>query len=108
MTPAWCRRPLQRPVSSAVSCSRFISGLEAVVEDAVSWLHTRDNTGDLLGCLYKVFMEVTGAVTLDHRSALSMVFWLYSFTPPCSGLTVCTTAWTRTASPGSCSRRPRR
>ena len=73
MTPAWCRRPLQRPVSSAVSCSRFISGLEAVVEDAVRWLHTRDNTGDLLGCLYKVFMEVTGAVTLDHRSALSML-----------------------------------
>ena len=75
VTPAWCRRPLQRPVSSAVSCSRFISGLEAVVEDAVRWLHTRDNSGDLLGCLYKVFMEVTGAVTLDHRSAPSMVFW---------------------------------
>ena len=55
-----------------MSCSRFISGLEAVVEDAVGWLHCRDNTGDLLGCLYKVFMEVTGAVTLDHRSAPSM------------------------------------
>ena len=45
------------------------------MQDAVRWLHTRDNTGDLLGCLYKVFMEVTGAVTLDHRSALSMVHW---------------------------------
>ena len=45
------------------------------MEDAVRWLHCRDNTGDLLGCLYKVFMEVTGAVTLDHRSALSMLCW---------------------------------
>ena len=42
------------------------------MEDAVRWLHCRDNSGDLLGCLYKVFMEVTGAVTLDHRSAPSM------------------------------------
>ena len=108
MTPAWRRRPLQRPVSSAVSCSRFISGLEAVVEDAVRWLHCRDNTGDLLGCLYKVFMEVTGAVTLDHRSAPSMLLLGSLLPPPCSGLTACTTPWTRTASPGSCSRRPRR
>ena len=66
-----CRRPLQKPVTSAVSASRFVPALDEVMEDVVTFLHTNletINSEDFLSSLLKIFMEVTGVITLDHRS----------------------------------------
>ena len=65
-------------MSSAVSASQFVAALDEVMEDMVTFLHTNletISTEDFLPNLYKIFMEVTGVITLDHRShnALSIV-----------------------------------
>ena len=58
-------------MTSAVSASRFVPALDEVMEDVVTFLHSNletINKEDFLPSLLKIFMEVTGVITLDHRS----------------------------------------
>ena len=57
-------------MTSAVSASQFVPGLDEVMEDAVTFIYNNletINTEDFLPSLLKIFMEVTGMITLDHR-----------------------------------------
>ena len=57
-------------MTSAVSASQFVPGLDEVMEDVMTFLHNNletINSEDFLPSLHKIFMEVTGMITLDHR-----------------------------------------
>ena len=69
---AWAtiRKQLQKPISSAVSARQFVPALDEVMQDTISFIESSIETlncSDLMPQLFKIFMEVTGAVTLDHR-----------------------------------------
>ena len=85
-----------------MSASQFVPGLDEVMEDAMAFLHNNletVNSEDFLPSLLKIFMEVTGILTLDHRSH-DMIL-LDIFTPSLKGLTVSTRIWTKKALLGS-------
>lgn len=69
-------------MTSAVSASRFVPALDEVMEDVVTFLHSNletINKEDFLPSLLKIFMEVTGVITLDHRSDMFLFLSLDIF-----------------------------
>ena len=70
--PEWekIRKPLQKPIASAVAAATFIPSIDDVMRDVLTYVHeNRQNFrhNDFLKELGKIFLEVTGVVTLDHR-----------------------------------------
>ena len=64
------RKPLQKPVSSAVSARQFVPDLDEVMQDVITYIHNHVddiNNVDFLPHIYKIFTEVTGVITLDYR-----------------------------------------
>ena len=64
------RKPLQKPVTTAVAASNFIPCIDEVMKDAIKYIHESRETlsdRDFIYELEKIFMEVTGVITLDHR-----------------------------------------
>ena len=70
--PEWAkiRKPLQKPIATALAATHFIPSIDDVMKDAVEYIHGNREEfikKDFLGELNKIFMETTGVVTLDHR-----------------------------------------
>ena len=70
--PEWAkiRKPLQKPIATAVAATHFIPSIDDVMKDAVQYIHENREEfikKDFLGELNKIFLETTGVVTLDHR-----------------------------------------
>ena len=64
------RKPLQKPIATAVAATQFIPSIDDVMKDAVQYIHENREEfvkKDFLCELNKIFLETTGVVTLDHR-----------------------------------------
>ena len=65
------RKPLQKPIATAVAATQFIPSIDEVMKDAVQYIYENRQEfvkKDFLCELNKVFLEITGELTLDHRS----------------------------------------
>ena len=70
--PDWykIRKPLQKPVVTAVAAAGFIPSIDQVMMDVVDYIQENKEVfrnRDFLAELNKIFLETTGVVTLEHR-----------------------------------------
>ena len=64
------RGPLQKPLLGTLAASRFLPGLDTVMQEVVDWLGEHRQAlmeRDLLPELEKIFMETTGLLVLERR-----------------------------------------